>query len=146
MFDKKRAAEYYVVGWCKNWTLRQYANVVAERESMTAYIEPEELAVVTAAFSWMPVSLADYVKGRSIRAHAEDSYPKLSAWLHGRTDDVKRLACAAQIEKLKDKGAWKASTHPGKDGATYRKAMFGASLISQSNKSQQRSAWNVCKG
>lgn len=146
MFDKKHAAEFFVVAWCKNWTLRQYLNVALERESVSAYVEQSDVELSCAEFPWIPADLGSYIAGRLVRSHVEDNFPKLSAWLHSREDDVKRLACASQIEKLRDKGVLKAASHPPRDkDAKYRRAMYGAGLISAAKQSQSRSAWSTCK-
>jgi len=145
MFNKKQAAEFYVVAWCKNWTLKQYLNLIMERDFASGWVEPEDIATATAAFPWIPTNSGCYIGGRLVRAQVEDSYPKLSAWLHGRADDSKRLACAPEIEKLKDKGATKA-VRPSGEARKYGNVMANAALISRAKQSQMRSAWNVCKG
>lgn len=144
MFDKSRAADYYLVAWCKNWTLREYLNVVLERQSMSAWLDQVDIDAAHAEMPWIPVNLGNYTGGRKVRAHVEDAYPKLSAWLHSRPDDLKRLGCARQIEKLKDSGAIKASTKP-KYLDKYQAAMLGASVLAAKLNSHKRSNWNVCK-
>lgn len=144
MLDAAKAADYYVVAWCKNWTLRQYLTVCLEKE-FGARVTPEEVEFACATYSWLPVKLWNYTSSRLVRAHAEDSFPRLSAWLHGRADDIARLKCSSQILKLKDRGAWKENMRPESGAKEYRELVLAAHLDSVRKKSHQRSAWNVCK-
>lgn len=145
MFDVTKAADYYVLGWCKNWSLRQYLNVVLEKTSVDGFVTPAEVDAAAAAFPWLPVAIWNYANNRLIRAHTDDNYPKLSAWLHGRRDDLARLACAPQLLKLRDRGRCKA-TRPGpRKDKKFKHAMDTARIVSDIQKSTQRGAWNVCK-
>lgn len=147
MFDKKKAAEYFVVAWCKDWSIGQYLRVIEVLVSDDVDWNDVE-AKVNAAYPWMPRMSRQY--GNSVRAFVGSAYPKLSAWLFSRATDIDRLKCANQIERLKppsalpkvsdsDRAEMKAA---GKDE---RQATASYRLARASFKTHQRSAWNVCK-
>lgn len=155
MFTQKQAAEYFVVAWCRNWTLTEYLKVVLERPKLTTGGgEPgdqfkEVVAEAVAAFPWLTDILPAYP--RQVREYVGGAYPKLSAWLWSRESDVARLKCAEQIQKLRpparmvgyvsaeDRDAMKrASKEERANTASWR-------LSRDSFKTHQRSAWNVCK-
>lgn len=152
MFDTKRAAEYFVVAWCKQWTLTEYLKVVLERQKLCEFGKDEFQGVLDeacAAYPWLPNDYRAYP--RSVRVVVGTTYPKLSAWLFARDDDVSRLKCAAQIEKLRgpvtptpmfreaDREEFKAARREMRQATTSWRAARDAF------KTNQRSAWNVCK-
>ena len=147
MFDAHKAAEFFVVGWCKDWTLGQYLRYVEAIEGND--VDWDELVPkVIGCYSWMPTLGKQYKS--TVRSFIGSAYPKLSAWMFSRKTDIERLKCAAQIEKLRpplrlamvsdaDRIEMKSATRDEKQAsASYR-------LSRASFKTHQRSAWNTCK-
>lgn len=152
MFDTKRAAEYFIVAWCKEWTLTEYLKVVLERPKLCEFGQGEFQGVLDeacAAYPWLPKDYRAYP--RTVRVVVGATYPKLSAWLFARNDDVARLKCAPQVEKLccpekpkpifsdADRTEFKAAR------AGLRQATTSWRAARDAFKTNQRSAWNVCK-
>jgi hypothetical protein len=147
VFDRKRAAEYLVVAWCKEWTLGTYLDVIAE-ENVHNDLRGK-LEVLTEQFPWLPAAYAPYHKG--VRDVIAGAYPKLSDWLWSRKTDAERLKCAPQIERLKCHGLQRGyvSAADRAEMVESRQAESAASssyrLSRAAFKTNQRSAWNVCK-
>lgn len=156
MFDTQRAAEYFVVGWCKDWSMLDYLFTIFEapihKDDKTQRIG-EMLSKAKENFPWLPANLALYVSGTRMRTFVGGSYPKLSGWLFQQESDVARLRCAAQIQRLKppalkhalrkvadaDRKEMRASS------SAMRQAQSSYRLSRDAFKTHQRSAWNVCK-
>lgn len=153
MLDKKQAAEYFIVGWCKDWSVMDYLRFVGvPMPAPNHIIEGKEWdaieQLVSSNFPWMPKHARQY--STKIKTFVGCSYPKLSTWLFDRNSDVERLKCASQIEKLRsperikkvsdqDRIEMKASSRDEKQAsASYR-------LSRAAFQTNQRSAWNVCK-
>ena len=147
-FDAKKAAEFFVVAWCKDWPLGTYLRAIGvgdrgERDW------GEWIAEINGLYPWMPVVGWHYRHGA--RAFVGAAYPKLSAWLLSRKTNIDRLKCAPQIEKLKPP-AHKLAMVQDSDRAEMksaskdeRQASASYKLSRASFKTHQRSAWNVCK-
>lgn len=148
MFDRKRAAEYLVVAWCRDWKLGDYLDCIAEEVGAKHKLD-EKLPALREAFPWLTDYWGAYT--HSVREFVGSAYPKLSQWLWAQPDDVKRLRCAPQIERLKaparlNRFVSDEDRKEMKDAARD----LGASTVSyrqsrEAFKTHQRSAWNVCK-
>lgn len=146
MFDQKRAAEFLVVAWCKDWTLGKYLNCVLECPG-------EELGQMVdravEAYPWLPTAWRAYKT--PVRVFIGGAYPKLSRWLFSRPDDISRLQCAAQIQRLKHPKKYAAAvSDPDREEMIASKREEAASRASyrlsrEAFKTNQRSAWSVCK-
>lgn len=146
MLEQKKAAEYFVVAWCKDWSLGQYMNAVFE--GMHYDELGDAVAVATAAYPWMPERFEHY--GRPVREFVSRSYPKLNAWLWDRPDDLARLKCAEQVCKLRPRAtAGRVAESDRLDMAEASKAMKQSTTSYRASRDAfrtgQRSAWNVCK-
>lgn len=146
MFDRKKAAEYFVVAWCKNWSMSQYLHTVTEIDYGGDLLPLLDMAVEE--YPWLTKFGKAYK--HSVREFVGGAYPKLNDWLWSRKDDLARLKCAAQVERLKpailrgfvradDRAEMKASTRDlAAADAAYRASR-------DAFRTNQRSAWNVCK-
>lgn len=151
MFDRKKAAEYFVVAWVKDWPLWQYAAIISEVQDTSKLSREEFIKMMNEAreaYAWMPQVARQSKVG--IRQLIGAGFPKLSAWLFAHSGSDKILLCAPQIEKL----VWK--HHRGYVTDADRKEMVQTTRdekqmtasyrISRDRfKTHQRSAWNVCK-
>ena len=151
MLDPVKAAEWLVIAWCKDWKLMRLLDVVADDASFGDVIGKGNAA--HKAFPWMPAQPSAYFAGVSVRQFVGGAYPKLSAWLFARKDDVSRLRCVEQIAKLRDPGACGSRRAVSLEDRAemrgssrdYRRSMASGRLLSDSAKTHNRSAWNVCK-
>lgn len=147
MFDTHKAAEFFVVGWCKDWTLGQYLRFI---EAINGDEVDWDTLVpqITAQYPWLPTLGKQYAN--SVRSFVGSAYPKLSSWMLSRISDVERLKCAAQVERLRppcrlskvsdsDRVEMKSACRDE------RQASASYKLSRDSFKTHQRSAWNVCK-
>ena len=145
MFDAKKAAEFYVVAWCKNWTVGQYMRVVTETEERGNWFGEAEVQEAADAFPWLPRNLGLYMSGRLVRSHTEDNFPKLADWLWARPSDADRLRCAPQIERLRGRSIVRKNNRPAALNKDYARQMQRMAAESAIKKSNSRSAWSVCK-
>lgn len=127
----------------------QYLAAVNEKPIDREIDWPSFIDETTSRLPWMPVSGHHY--GLSVREFVGRMYPKLSAWLIAKDCDAARLRCADQLPKLKAKAkADKVSAEDRKEmraaGSDYRTAMSSYGISRDAFKTNQRSAWNVCKG
>lgn len=104
-----------------------------------------------AEYPWMPETKYMFTRGKKVRQFVGGHYPKLSAWLFDRPDDLSRLKCAVQVQRLK-RPAKPVTLRASEDQREMRKARSDQRAASASYrlardafKSNQRSAWNVCK-
>lgn len=146
MFDAHKAAEFFVVGWCKEWTLGQYLRYVGALGDGDNF--DDVVDKVTACYPWMPRLGRQYKN--TIRSYVGSAYPKLSGWLFSRNTDIDRLKCAAQIEKLRPAGRLPMVRDSDRAemkeaGRDEKQASMSYRLSREAFKSHQRSAWNVCK-
>ena len=145
MFDRKKAAEWFVVAWCRNWNICQYMRVVTETEAEPMFFTEQEVAAAHLAFPWLPNDQGKYIGRRLVRSEVEDNFPSLGAWLWGRPSDISRLACAPQIEKLRNTGRMKAGVRPRGVIGKHAKLMRTLGEERSIKKSHTRSAWSTCK-
>lgn len=148
MFDSKKAADYLVVAWCKEWPLWQYLNAIMERQLGEGDLT-QAVNEASAAFPWLTTQVHAYK--RNTREFVAGAYPKLNTWLWDRPDDISRLKCSSQIERLRcpdflrgyvsanDRSELKQSKRVLRQATTSYRASRDAF------KTHQRSAWNVCK-
>lgn len=148
MFDQKRAAEFLVVAWCKEWTLGEYLDAISE-ESVQHALSGGRLDGLREHFPWLTVNFHAYSRGT--REYVAAAFPKLSEWLWRQKDDVSRLKAAPQIERLKSPKVLRGYVNAEdrkelKDSyAALRQSSSSYRMSRDSFKTHQRSAWNVCK-
>lgn len=149
MFDTKKAAEYFVVAWVKDWPLWQYIQTVTEtttRPGAAAFTQM--VNEVAAAYPWLPVNSGNV--GQGVRQAVGAYYPKLSAWLFSHEGKPDILSCAASIERLTP------ASHRGYVSTADRKEMRDTSkaghqatasyrISRDAYKTTRRSAWTTCK-
>lgn len=148
MLDQSKAAKFFVVAWCKDWTLMQYVGAVFERPFGNIKDWEAFVSEATNAIPWLPHEGRQY--SYTVRSFVGSAYPKLSEWLWRQQDDVQRLKCAEQIPKLRTTGKLTLVKDEDRQemratSKNYRQAKFSYGASREAFKSNQRSAWNVCK-
>lgn len=144
----EQAAKYLVVGWCKRWSLMLYVETILGRKVGVIGDWDAFADEVRRAYPWMPVNAHHYT--RDVREYVGGMWPKLSAWLFSRKDDASRLGCAGEVQKLRAKArAAKVGDEDRKEmkiaGRDGRIAAASYRMSRDAFKTNQRSAWNVCK-
>ena len=94
MFDREKAAKYFVVAWVKNWRMRTYLDAIGA----LGVVCFENLHDV---YPWLPAQkdLHFYIKNMEIRPWMSRSMKTLSDKMWDTDDNAKRLALAGQIER-----------------------------------------------
>lgn len=92
MFDKEKAAKYFVVAWVKNWRMMTYLGAI---EALGTRFE--ELHDI---YPWLPPKqdLHFYIKNAEVRPWMSRSMKVISDKMWDTDDNVKRLALAKHIE------------------------------------------------
>lgn len=150
MFTQTKAADYFVVAWCKNWTLLDYINAILEGAPRESLQEAVELARTIAP--WLPeLHFNAGLFSQGVKEFVLRAYPSLSDWLWKQKADIDRLKCAGQLLKLKppaklrgrvtdeDRREMKSASRGERQASTSYRASRDAF------KTHQRSAWSVCK-
>ena len=150
MFDQAKAADFFVVAWCKDWTLGQYLDVVTGKFDCKDELS-QRVASVAHICPWLPSQIWQLrAYGRPVRELVSMYWPKLSDWLWARNSDIDRLKCASQLHKLRptrsrgrvsedERSEMKESSKLLRQATTSYRASRDAF------KTHQASAWNVCK-
>lgn len=145
MFSQEKAAEFFVKAWCQNMTLLDVLRATTETAHKGRWLNEHEAVECHQEFPWMPAALHCYISGRYVKAHVADNFPKLSEWLWKQSSNEKRMRCAPQVQRLRDKKIIAKTDHPPRLDKDYARTMFTVSVVRDIQKSTQRSAWNVCK-
>lgn len=89
-FDKKKAAEFYIVAWVKNWRFHTYLEAIGAKD-----IKYED---VYKHYPWMPDKTHFYFKNQLIRIWTGMAMRDINHKLWDTEDNKKRLSLAKQIE------------------------------------------------
>jgi len=89
-FDKKKAAEFYIVAWVKDWRFHTYLAAIGAKD-----IRFED---VHKHYPWMPNKTHFYFKDQLIRAWTGMAMRVINNKLWDTDDNKKRLSLAKQIE------------------------------------------------
>jgi hypothetical protein len=89
-FSREKAAQYYVVAWVKNWSIRMYLSAVGIRGSR--FYEVHEI------YPWMTPDIAPYVKNMRIKIYAGYYMKPIQDKLFDADTNEQRLKLAKQIE------------------------------------------------
>jgi hypothetical protein len=104
-FDRKKAAEYLVVAWVKDWRINTYLHAIGVRE--IDYDKIHDL------YPWMPAEdcLHMYYKNAAIKPWVSLSMRVINDKLHDAKDNKARLALAKQIENWDATGTKAGTVH-----------------------------------
>jgi hypothetical protein len=89
-FDKKKAAEFYIVAWVKDWRFHTYLAAINAKD-----IRFED---VHKRYPWMPDKTHFYFKDQMIRAWTGMAMRPINNKLWDTDDNKKRLSLAKQVE------------------------------------------------
>ena len=145
MFDKEKAAKYFVVAWVKNWNMWTYLTAIGAFNN--------DFELIHDIYPWMPSKdeMFFLYKNQDIRAWAARSMKPISDKLWDTEDNLKKLSLAKHIEAwISDKTS--ASTQHKKDvnerNKDLRKNMqsgFEHKVSVQTMRNGYKTNWNVCK-
>ena len=106
-FEKEKAAQYFIVGWVKNWSIQTYLSAVGLRDS--------DYSKIHDLYPWMPDDKnKHYYFKTDIRAWCALAMNSINHKLWDTDDNNKRLALAKHIERWDSTGV-KPSTRHVKD-------------------------------
>jgi hypothetical protein len=148
MLDQKKAADYFIVAWCKDWTLIDYFRVVAELpnnpKTSVVYESCKDLT------PWADIGKDFYAFKRPVRFFVSTNYPKLSSWLISRNDNISRLSYSKELIKMKPKNNGE-SIHSKEDlkelektKKEYKSQLLDYEISRTNFKEAKKSQWNVC--
>lgn len=114
-FEKEKAAQYFIVGWVKNWTIQTYLSAVGLRDS--------DYSKIHDLYPWMPDDQnKHYYFKTDIRAWCALAMNAINNKLWDTDDNNKRLALAKHIERWDSTGV-KPSTRHVKDAREHTQDM-----------------------
>lgn len=88
-FDLKKAAEYYVVAWVKDWRLRVYLNAVAPG---TVWAEAHTL------YPWLPHDDGPFIVNTTVRRWTSEAMRSINDALWDAESVAAKMAIAKRIE------------------------------------------------
>jgi hypothetical protein len=91
MMDRRKAAQYFIVAWVKDWSLLTYLQVLAEDGPRIEFADAHSL------YPWLG-QWAFKGRRRTVRTYLAESNRPLSDALWDAADDRARLALAPQVE------------------------------------------------
>lgn len=94
MMDQRNAAEYFIVAWVKNWSLRTYLNVLSEGGPAIDWEAAHQ------AYPWLPEGRHWFIRNPPCRAYLAKVSRPLSDRLWDATGNQARLALAPQLAAL----------------------------------------------
>lgn len=90
-FSREKAAQYYVVAWVKNWSIRMYVNSVGLMH--TNFSDVHDI------YPWMAKDLIPYAKNMRIKPHTGYYMRPIQDKLFDANTNEQRLKIAKQIER-----------------------------------------------
>lgn len=144
-FDRKKAAEYLVVAWVKDWRMWTYLKAI------NAWDIPFE--DIHGMYPWMPAHdhLNRYMKNSAIRPWVAFSMKAINDKLFDTEDNKVRLSLASRIENWNSLGATNGYAHKeaekerAKDRKRIRQAGFEHKLSVELMRRGNGHHWNVVK-
>lgn len=93
-FDRKKASEYFIVAWVKDWRMHVYLNAIGARDV--------PLNEVHDLYPWMPPPSCAVLMAKNslIRGWVARSMPFINNKLWDTGDPRKRLALAKEVERF----------------------------------------------
>lgn len=142
-FDKKKAAEYFVVAWVKNWRMQTYLAAINASDIQYKDVHDQ--------YPWMPVNLHFYFKNQLIRAWTNMSMKLINDKLWDNDDNKKRLSFAPMIERWNADKVVQTESHK-QDADERKRALMQSRQTGLAYKSSVETMrrgsghhWNVCK-
>jgi hypothetical protein len=144
-FDRKKAAEYLVVAWVKDWRMWTYLKAINAWD-----VRFEDIHDM---YPWMPAHdhLNRYMKNAAIRPWVAFSMKAINDKLFDAEDNKARLALASRIEKWNSLGATNGFAHKEaekervKDRKQYKRAGFEHKLSMELMRKGSGHHWNIVK-
>jgi hypothetical protein len=117
LFDREKAAQYFIVAWVKNWKLQTYLSAVGA-SSMDYY-------KICELYPWMPSgkNVHYYFKNTDVRAWCAIAMRSINDKLWDTDDNAKRLALSKRVEHWDSSGV-KQTTRHAKDTKEHRLDML----------------------
>jgi hypothetical protein len=104
-FDRKKAAEYFIVAWVKDWRIRTYLEAIGAGE--VNFDDVHEL------YPWMPSgrNVHRIIKNSAIKPWTAFAMKAINDKLYDAKDNKARLALAKQVENWDSAGVKVGTIH-----------------------------------
>ena len=153
MLSLEQAAKFFIVAWVKNWNLRMLLDTL---DGSVGEVTDARIDALVSAFTFMPKDLHCYITnhgcGLPVKQVVSSAFPKLNDALWNCSGDSARLALSAQVARIKTPDKLhhsRFSTLDRSEIANTRSKLRQTTTSYRASrdafKSNQRSAWNVCK-
>lgn len=139
-FDQKKAAEYFVVAWVKDWTLRQYYKVIMNGTR-------DDWSEAGGMYPWLPHDINPFILNISTRGWARTSMRAINDRLWDAKGAKEQLKLAVEIEKWCSLGA-KVKLNEARVEANKSSADANACLalkVESRKAMNSNHEWKVCK-
>ena len=91
MFDRKKAAEFFVVAWVKDWQIQTYLEAIGAKG--------KPIEEITSAYPWMPSKMNYYRSAVYIRSIMSRYMRPINDALWDTKDDMAKLKFAKKISE-----------------------------------------------
>ena len=143
LFDKKKAAEFFVVAWVKDWRFHTYLEAINAIEIRYKDVHKH--------YPWMPDETHFYYQDQMIRAWTGMAMRSINNRLWDTNDNKKRLSLAKQIENWTSDKVDQTTTEK-QDYRDHKKALMqnrqsglGHKVSVETMRRGSGHHWNVCK-
>lgn len=142
-FDKKKAAEFYVVAWVKDWNVRTYLTAIGCKD-----INFDDIHDL---YNFMPAQKHYYVVNSRIKPLTSIYMRSINDKLYDAKDTKQLLKLALEIEKFISDKEIKNISHQKdvaeirKENKRYQALGLGHKLSVETMRRGTNHHWNVCK-
>jgi hypothetical protein len=143
MMSREKAAQYFIVAWVKEWTLRTYLEVVTDGGPEIRFEHAQAL------YPWLPDSWP-FAANHRVRTFLAEANRPLSDALWDAADNRARLALAPQVEAFVCTSYSRAYVEEARSAASKAQSRMNVKrlLIKADIEDKRRKNgyhWQVCK-
>lgn len=141
-FDRKKAAQYYVVAWVKDWSLKTYLDAIGNGERI-------DFSEANTLYPWLPSEPFLFARGR-VRRWTREAMREINDALWDTDENEKKLLLADRIERWKADGNIRFSKREEiNEGRRSQKSYVNSAIEFELSQNLNERAgghhWNVCK-
>lgn len=143
MFDRKKAAEFFVVAWVKDWSIGTYLDVIGAKT--------EPIENIVALYPWMPKDQIYYKSHKKIKTIAARYMRAINDLMWDAKDNKARLLLAQKICNWKSDAYVKTLSDKEREyqmaeaKKQYMVTAISNSLEIEKMRRSSGNHWNVCK-
>ncbi|MAL02058.1 MAG: hypothetical protein CL536_07935 [Alcaligenaceae bacterium] len=142
MFDKSKAAQYFVVAWVKDWSLRTFLTAVSDGENI-------KWSDAHKHYPWLPHDEGPFIRDTTVKRWTAEAMKSINDRFWDAVDNSARLGLADRVAKWNSAGA-KMKVNPVRSKTKREQInLMRINAADSMSKQQMRRGsghdWTVCK-